>query len=173
MHELSRRFTKAICLLTETDRTQLEPYLDSLPSVLGGQGGASKLIISRNVAAPTHIDRGLFNLVIGKGKDLVSLHVQLRDDGPMESVKCLLPANAATSSSLYGILLPGLTLQLIDKRFKARNHKGESFMSMPFSLKIRFFLLISINIRILTIFLSSPISSLQSLLVAVVRKEML
>jgi hypothetical protein len=118
MYEVSRRITDAIC--TSTSSNDLIPYLDFLPSVLGGQGGASKLVISRNVVAPTHIDRGLFNLVIGKFKDLVKLQVESAG-GSMESVKDLLPSNASPST-IFGIMVPGLTLQLIDGRFKATNH---------------------------------------------------
>lgn len=125
--------SRAIYTVCGKDFTEIEPYLDNLPAVLDGEDYASNLFISRSVLAPSHVDRGLFNLVIGSLDDLQGLQVQLREGEPMESVVSVFTGhikgglegrNPLDQTKLYGILVPGLSMQFIDKRFRAPHHAG-------------------------------------------------
>ena len=97
-------------------------YLDDLPSALAGGTHNSKLCLSHGVAGINQIDTGLFNLVIGKFKDLNGL--QISWEGEMCDVTDFLPEGATKQPGLFGVVLPGLTLEVYSGQYKAAKYRG-------------------------------------------------
>lgn len=130
LHKLATKLTSAFSLACGRPSNELISHLDDLPLALAGGSHNSKLLLSHGVKAPEHIDRGLFNLVIGKVEDLNGLQVAW--EGEMCNVTDFLPESSLNQPGLYGIVLPGLTLQVYSECYKAVKHRGKSINFMQF-----------------------------------------
>jgi hypothetical protein len=81
------------------------------------------LVLSRGASAPAHTERGLFNLVIGKPEDLAEYQILDVANNEMISVGHVV-SELAGSSSICGLIIPGLTLQLFSG-IEAVTHRGK------------------------------------------------
>lgn len=124
LHKLGRRLTKAHMSRLGEHPYRLHPYLDDPsdwmhPTQASGQRVNSKIIVSRSAALAEHIDRGLFNVVLGTPAELADIQVDLA--GEQVGVKALLPDGVAPDR-LLGLVIPGFTLQCIDPHTPAIPH---------------------------------------------------
>jgi hypothetical protein len=84
----------------------------------------SHLLLSRGASAPAHTERGLFNLVIGKPEDIAEY--QIMDYTTNEMVSVADVVSDLAGSSLCGLIIPGITLQLFSG-VEAVSHRGKKF----------------------------------------------
>jgi hypothetical protein len=108
----------------------------------GGAEQNSHMVLSRGPSAPAHTERGLFNLIIGKPEDLADFQIMDYNTNEMISVSSVV-SELACSSSICGLIIPGITLQLFSG-VEAVTHRGKKFR--PGKLLKRFFLFFILDI---------------------------
>ncbi|KAG7667160.1 hypothetical protein Ndes2526B_g04335 [Nannochloris sp. 'desiccata'] len=112
-HALATNLTKGFCKASAHPISEIEPYFDEMSAILSGRAEQnSRMVLSRGASAPSHTERGLFNLVIGKPEDLADFQIMDYDTNEMLSVSDAVSELPGSSSSIYGLIIPGITLQL-------------------------------------------------------------
>jgi len=110
-HALAINLTKGFCEAFDHPISEIEPYFDEMSAILsGGAEQNSHMVLSRGASAPAQTERGLFNLIIGKPKDLADF--QIMDYNTNEMVCVSDVVSELDGSSICGLIIPGITLQL-------------------------------------------------------------
>jgi hypothetical protein len=130
---LASNLTKGFCKASAHPISELEPYFDEMKAILsGGAEQNSHMLLSRGAVGPPTTESGLFNLVIGKPEDLAEYQVMDYNTNEMISVADIV-SELAGSSSVCGLIIPGITLQLFSG-VKAVTYRGRSLFLLLFFL---------------------------------------
>ena len=122
-HALASKLTKGFCKATAHPISELEPYFDEMSAILSGNAEQNSHLLVSTGSTDVYTENGLFNLVIGKPEDLAEYQIFDYTENEMKSVSDVVNMSELAGSSLCGLIIPGITLQLFSG-VEAVTHRG-------------------------------------------------